>query len=458
MFDTNIKLKKFLLFAGDLLLLYFTLWLTLLVRYGSAKSWDEHIIPFSIVYLLWLLVLYIDGLYDFDFTKNKNAILNKLALSLAIGALLATAFFYFAQDRAFSIRPQRVLLINSFVSFIFLFVWRIFFYYSIQSPKFSNNLLIIGGNSLAHDIIKKISSSPQLGFSLKAILFLNSDTYQLPQHVRIFTNPKELPDIAKQYGIRTIVFSEKLKNQENILQELSSCLPLNIVFYEISTFYEKITGKVPVDFIQHIWFLENLHEGTMRIYEISKRLFDIIASLFLLAILLPIAPAIILAIRANSTGPFLFRQTRVGKNGREFTAMKFRTMQLDAENTGPQWAQKNDPRITRVGKFLRKTRLDEIPQLVNVLRGEMSLIGPRPERPEFVKELRMKIPFYGERLLIKPGLTGWAQVMGPAYGGSLEETLEKIQYDLFYIKNRSLGLDLSITLKTIKTILSGKGQ
>ncbi len=169
-------------------------------------------------------------------------------------------------------------------------------------------------------------------------------------------------------------------------------------------------------------------------------------------------PFIILAIKIDSPGPFLFKQIRVGKNGKDFLAMKFRTMRQDAEKNGPQWALKDDPRVTRIGKFLRKFRIDEIPQLINVLKGEMSLIGPRPERPEFVSQLKKQIPFYEERLLVKPGLTGWAQVMGPAYGGSEKESLEKLQYDLFYIKNRSLGLDLSIALKTIKTILSRQGQ
>ena len=183
----------------------------------------------------------------------------------------------------------------------------------------------------------------------------------------------------------------------------------------------------------------------------SSWVFDIAFSLFLLTISLPFTPFIALAIKLDSKGPIFFTQIRTGKDGKTFKAIKFRTMIIQAETNGPQWASKNDPRITRLGKFLRKTRIDEIPQLINVLRGEMSLIGPRPERPEFLEQLQVEIPFYKERLLIKPGLTGWAQVIGPAYGGSKEESLEKLQHDLFYIKNRSLALDISIVIKTIKT-------
>lgn len=461
--DKSLKVKKMLLFFGDILILYFSLWLTLIMRYANEYQWFKHLLPFTVVFAIIVVIFYIDGLYDFDFTKNKTVILNKLALSLGIGAILAATLFYFTQDRIFTIRPQRVLLIDIFVSFIFLFLWRVFFYYFVQSPKFSNNILVISDNELAKDVMYKITHNPQLGFTLKAILvnaiLVNGEQkFTNPKNIHVFSSQSDLASVCRDYHIRTIVFPDKLKENEELLKNLFSCLPLNMVFYQLSTFYERITGKIPVDFIQHIWFLQNFQEGSKRTYELFKRFFDLFLSLLLLLIFLPLIPLIVTLIKMNDPGPALFKQIRVGKNGKKFMAVKFRTMQLDAENTGPQWAQKNDPRVIRTGNFLRKTRLDEIPQLWNILRGEMSLIGPRPERPEFVEQLKIQIPFYEERLLVKPGLTGWAQVMGPSYGGSLEETLEKIQYDLFYIKNRSLGLDISIILKTIKTILSRRGQ
>jgi len=168
-------------------------------------------------------------------------------------------------------------------------------------------------------------------------------------------------------------------------------------------------------------------------------------------------PFIYAAVKLNSPGPFLFMQQRTGKSNRKFMAVKIRTMSKNAEHNGPQWAVKNDPRVTRSGRIMRKMRIDEIPQLINVLRGEMSFIGPRPERPEFIEKLEKKIPYYNERLLVKPGLTGWAQINFP-YGASEKDALDKLQYDLYYIKNRSFILDLSIVLKTIKTVLSAGGQ
>jgi exopolysaccharide biosynthesis polyprenyl glycosylphosphotransferase len=204
--------------------------------------------------------------------------------------------------------------------------------------------------------------------------------------------------------------------------------------------------------------LENLTENNKKLYEITRRIYDICFSILLLAVTLPFTPLIALIIKISSKGPVFFTQIRTGKDGKTFRAIKFRTMVTNAETNGPQWATKNDSRVTGAGRFLRKTRIDEIPQLINVLTNEMSLIGPRPERPKFVEELEKEIPFYKERLLVKPGLTGWAQVAGPAYGGSKEESLEKLQYDLYYIKNRSMALDISIVLKTVKTILTRRGQ
>ncbi|MEK7168078.1 MAG: exopolysaccharide biosynthesis polyprenyl glycosylphosphotransferase, partial [Patescibacteria group bacterium] len=188
------------------------------------------------------------------------------------------------------------------------------------------------------------------------------------------------------------------------------------------------------------------------------RTMDLAFAIVGLVVAIPLTPLIALVIRLESKGPVIFKQIRTGKNGKAFLAMKFRSMVDNAEKNGPQWAQKNDPRVTKFGSLMRKTRLDEIPQLFNILKGEMSFVGPRPERPEFIEILEKEIPFYRERLLVKPGLTGWAQLNGPAYGGSKEETWEKIKYDLYYIKNRSLILDLGIILKTVKVAFSKRGQ
>ena len=244
---------------------------------------------------------------------------------------------------------------------------------------------------------------------------------------------------------------------QTLTDQLFEILPYKIRVVDLASLTEEITGKIPITTIGRSWFLDNLNLHSSQVYEKVKRIFDIVVSVLCLILLSWLFPLIAAAIVVTSGRPVFFKQKRVGYLGKVFTAVKFRTMVQDAEKSGPQWAQKNDPRITKIGKFLRKTRLDELPQLINVLRGEMSLVGPRPERPEFVAQLKEKIPFYNERHLVKPGLTGWAQINFP-YGASEEDSLKKLQYDLYYIKNRSFIFDIAILLKTAKTILSGEGQ
>ena len=225
----------------------------------------------------------------------------------------------------------------------------------------------------------------------------------------------------------------------------------------LDDFYESITKRVPLEIIDQFWFLENLQEGKKRFYDFGKRIVDIAASIIFGIIALILVPPVAILIILTSGFPVFFTQIRIGKNGKPFKAIKFRTMVQNAEKHGAQWATKNDPRVTAIGKFLRKSRIDEIPQLINILKGEMSFVGPRPERPEFVDKLKQEIPFYRERLLVKPGLTGWAQI-NYRYGASVYDAKTKLQYDLYYVKNRSLALDFGIILRTIKTVLSAIGQ
>ena len=242
------------------------------------------------------------------------------------------------------------------------------------------------------------------------------------------------------------------------VKELLSCKLAGVEVVDAPSFYETATRKLLLENITPSWFIFSHGFKVTWLLRLSKRVTDLLASALGLLIFLPVIPFIALAIKLESPGPILFRQTRVGEGDKNFTLMKFRSMRQDAEaSTGAVWAQRNDPRITRVGNFLRHSRLDEIPQLVNILKGDMSLVGPRPERPEFVGELKKRIPYYSERHYVKPGLTGWAQVCYP-YGSSVEDAIEKLRYDLYYIKNISLFLDLYIILKTFSVVLLGKGR
>src|SRR5262245_1373144 len=276
--------------------------------------------------------------------------------------------------------------------------------------------------------------------------------------IRGYDASADLRSVLREEGINVVVTTFDPRANTRLMQHLFESLALKLQFYELPTFYEKVTGKIPINSIGHIWFLENLAQSDKSLYEHGKRLFDVMFSVLLFAVSLPFLPLIALAIKLDSKGPVFFAQTRSGLLGKPFRAVKFRTMSVEAERDGvARWAQKNDPRVTRVGWFLRKSRIDEIPQIWNVLRGEMSIIGPRPERPEFIVQLERHIPFYNERHLVKPGLTGWAQIKFH-YGASVSDSFRKLQYDFFYVKNRSLVLDLAILLKTVNIVLTAKGQ
>lgn len=442
--------KKYFLILGDVIILYFALALSLFIRFQEGLSqtlWQRHLLPFTIVFAIFILVFYIDDLYEINFGSSKYNLLGKIIKNGIIASLIAMVFFYLGQDRLFTIRPQRVLIFNVLIFVAVSYLWHLSFLALTRSAKIANNLLIIGNNSLVAEIQKVINGKPELGFKIKTVIE-NTDEENL----------KNLKTVCQQQNINTIISTVHPRESPLLSKSLFDCLPLRLPFYDIATFYEKITGKVPVKTIEQVWFLENLSEDNKKLYEFLKKILEAAISLVLLAIFLPFSPLVILAVKLTSKGPLFFIQDRVGKDGKIFKTVKFRSMVDNAEKNGAQWATKNDPRVTKVGRILRKTRIDEIPQLFLVLSGKISLIGPRPERPEFVEQLQQEIPFYKERLIVKPGVTGWAQVMGPDYGGSKEETLEKLQYDLYYVKNRSLALDLSIVLKTIKTVLSRKGH
>ena len=440
-----LKTKKFLLIFGDIACLYAALYLTLIFRLSGnlpESAWPSHAQAFSLIFIFWLLIFYITELYELKTSFNNYSLLSNLAKALMAGGVIAVFAFYFLAPLFPNLKPQKVLVIDLALSFLLLFAWRKAYFNLIKSPQIANRVLIIGGNPLAQELMAEIESRPQLGYLAESL--------------------PAIPDNLKQYltgnNIDILVSSINLNRDHEAARKIFDCLSVGVDVYGITDFYEKIVQKIPVEYIEPDWFLSNLNENAKKPFEAAKRIFDIVGASCGLAITAPLVPLILAGIKLESAGPAIFRQIRVGKNGKEFMAMKFRSMVNDSEKNGPQWAQKNDPRVTKFGRFMRKTRLDEIPQFINVLKGDMSLIGPRPERPEFIERLSAKIPFYKERLLVKPGCTGWALLVGPSYGGSEEETLEKIKYDLYYIKNRSLLLDFSIMLKTIKVITSGKGQ
>lgn len=463
---SNRRLRTGIVLLGDIVGLYLALFVTIKIRYGGvdANLWWEHVGPFTAVFAVWLAVFGISRLYDLSASGGRAALGFQLLGAMVMAGTIAAAFFYLGHNRLFTLRPQKVLILVLTVSGLTLYVWRMLLMAVLRSPRLSRRVLFVGVNPLIQWLMTELTAKPQLGYTPAAWVQTNGEP--LPQFDPPKSQTSAVPsyrDVAglatrcQRHGIDLIVSGISPRHHATLLGELMQCLPLKIDFSDLSTFYERITGKVPVDAIEQVWFLENLQEGTKKPYEFIKWLLDVALAAVLLLVALPMMPLLYAVVKLSSPGRFLFTQTRVGAAGRKFRAMKIRTMVMDAERHGPQWASRDDSRITAVGLWLRRTRLDEIPQLVNVLRGEMSLIGPRPERPEFIEQLKQTIPFYEERLLVKPGLTGWAQVNFP-YGATAHDALEKLQYDLFYIKHRSLGLDFSIMLRTIGTMVSHSGR
>ncbi|MDZ7594149.1 MAG: TIGR03013 family XrtA/PEP-CTERM system glycosyltransferase [Thiobacillus sp.] len=275
---------------------------------------------------------------------------------------------------------------------------------------------------------------------------------------RILDTQESLPELATRLQISEIILAVRDRRSGGLpVPDLLTCKLRGIRVLELSSFFERENGHLQLDSMNASWMIlaEGFHQGMLR--DTIKRLFDLVVSAAMLAVSLPIMVLTALLIKLESPGPVLYRQERVGQGGRNFTILKFRSMCVDAEKDGkPRWAGQNDSRVTLTGRFIRRTRIDELPQVFNVFFGDMSFVGPRPERPYFVQDLTQKIPYYGVRHTVKPGITGWAQVRY-AYGATDEDAMHKLQYDLYYVKNHSLFLDLMILFQTAQVVLWGKG-
>ncbi|MFH1657303.1 MAG: sugar transferase [bacterium] len=429
---TILNIRKFFLLAGDILILYSSLVISLFLGYWGKFDWpilEEHFLPFSIIYFLWLIIFYIFGLYDLNFIKGPFSFPTQVISALTVNLAIGMIFFYLFSS--FIITPKTNLIINTLVFGFLFFTWRNIFY-KLFSSYFLNKVAIIGKNPTSEDLAKEIVDNPYFGYKLKRL-----DTGQ------------SLLDQIKKEKIDTLIVAESAESDFWLSQNLHQFLPLKISFLDLAEAYEIITQKIPISFVSKVWFLENIREKEKGFYEKFKRIMDLVLAVLILIVIIPLLPLIALAIKIEDNGPIFYYQERVGREKKHFKLIKFRSMITEAEENGPVWAEKDDPRVTKVGKLLRKTHLDEFPQMLNVIKGDISLIGPRPERPEFVEELETKIPYYHLRHLIKPGFSGWAQIKF-RYGRSTMDAHKKFQYDLYYIKNRTPFLDIGILLKTFQ--------
>ena len=439
------RVKNFMLIIGDIATLYLSLYLALLIRYREVPAqsvWQLHFWPFSVAFAIWIAVFYIAGLYNRQTAKNDYAFYTATLKTIAFTVALTIFIFY--ANPSFGVAPKTTLFLMVAVFLALFLLWRRSYNALIKSESFLNNIIFIGSNKESREIMEMLSRNPQLGYKVWGAVD--------------YSEAENIKSIIEKNGINTVVHIKNPTEREDMAKILYSLIPLEVSIVELPKFYAQIARKVPVSIIGETWFLENLIESEKSVYKMWKRLLDIALALALSIIFLPFLPVIALAIKLDSRGPVFYTQKRIGKNGRLFQLIKFRTMIENAERKGPQWTAEKDNRVTDVGKILRKLRVDELPQLWNVLRDDMSFVGPRPERPEFIQTLEKEVPFYQMRHLVKPGLTGLAQINGPLLGASVADSLEKLQYDLYYIRQRSVVIDFDILFKTIPVVIGRKGH
>lgn len=404
-----------------------------------------------------VICLYYNDLYDFQLVKTMTEMSIRLLQSLGIASILLAAVYY-----AFpmAIIDEYVYVSSILILIIFITGWRFFYLGILSKGTFNEDIVLVGSSDLSFDIYKKITETIDCGYNVKAVFpdSGDNDIEKFGESVTFYYNINNLYNTATSGKIKKIVVAMKEQRGSFPFRELVQCRSAGLEVINGFSFYEQLTGKILVDKINPSWliFSEGFKKSLTR--KFLKRLTDIFGSVAMLTLLFPFMILIAFLIKIDSKGPVIFSQDRVGKNKKEFMMHKFRSMVNDAEKaTGPVWAGEDDPRITKIGKFIRKFRIDELPQLWNVLKGEMSLVGPRPERKHFTDNLEKDIPFYGQRFLVKPGLTGWAQISFD-YAATVEDSMEKLNYELFYIKNMTTTLDLFILIRTVKIVLFGRGS
>ncbi len=457
------RIKQLMLAGGDMLAFVFGFWLSLTVRNLKAPNWnqiEQHLTLFFLLFLLWIVVNFINNQYDLNQLKDKQT--HRYFLEAALLSFFLSIIFFYILPQA-KIAPKTILLLNVIFGYGFSYVWRILYNRFIGLKKLYNNIIFLGCTEETRELISTIQNNPESGHRIAAMIdpekkvkpaeFPFFDIYHSLQTVR--------PAISNHQA-HMIIIAPHLRQDEEALRELYELLFWNVRILDLTSFYEAITGRIPPATFSESYFLENLKNVNQPVYEKIRTAIDYIAGLVLGAVFVALLPLIALGIKLSSPGPIFYKQKRMGINGQSFFLYKFRSMYAlsqdgSAETGEAQFASKEDKRVTKVGKFLRKTRLDELPQVLNILKRDITLIGPRPERPEIVKRLEEKMPYYSLRHIVRPGLTGWA-VLHQNYTDNLEKSLQKLQYDLYYIKNRSFWLDLSIMLRTVNVILRMMGQ
>ncbi|PIR04258.1 MAG: hypothetical protein COV59_03690 [Candidatus Magasanikbacteria bacterium CG11_big_fil_rev_8_21_14_0_20_39_34] len=454
--------KQILLILGDLLIFVFSLWLSISVRHFSVPSSDTfflHLHYFFFILLTSVVINYINGLYDLDDDLRGKRLLRRILETSSVSLVATIAYFYVIDTS--EITPKTLLLLNIFFAYSLIFFWRNLFRHIARFERLTNNIVFVGLPKETEELIQHIETKEGKGYKVVAIINeIKEKDKSYP--CEVYTDITKIRAIITTKKAHTIVVAPHLKNTLDINRELYELLFWDVRVVDLSSFYENMMGRVPPFTFSESWFLQNLGHKDNPIYLRIRKALDYITGILLFGIFLLLLPVVAVLIKLDSKGPVFFSQNRIGKFGNTFRIFKFRSMFAlsedgSAEVDGAQFAIKNDKRVTRIGRFLRKTRIDELPQCINILKGELTLVGPRPERPQIVEKLELQMPYYSLRHIVKPGITGWA-VIHQNYTDNLETSLQKLQYDLYYIKNRSILLDLSILLRTVNVIMRFRGQ
>jgi sugar transferase (PEP-CTERM system associated) len=451
-FNRNVSGRGLTVFGFELVLISGSMVLAASLH-GSLDAPSAIAWKIALVTALCQLCFYYNDLYDLTVVQSSRELIIRLLQATGAAAIVLAV--------ACVTVPSLILDPGTFLTALGVFViavasWRIAFNYFAHDPHLEERVLVVGTGHVAQMVAKQIGGQQDFAYRLVGFVDDGEDV-ELVRHNEVLGKAADLRAIIAEHQVDRIIVGLSDRRGRLPIQELLQAKLSGVRVEDATTTYERLTGKILIDDLKPSWLIFSDGFRASRTTRFVKRMLDLSLSMIGSVLAAPLMAATALAIRIDSPGRVLYHQERVGENGRVFTVYKFRSMRTDAERGGqPVWARDKDDRITRVGRIIRATRLDELPQLWNVMRGDMSFVGPRPERPFFVEQLAREIPFYVQRHSVKPGLTGWAQVKYQ-YGSSIEDAMEKLRYDLYYIKHMSIFFDLTIVLDTVKVILFGKG-
>ncbi len=426
---------------------------------GEATSWVGFefsgssmlsSLPSALGYTAILLtIMFSLGVYNPIVTLTFYQVVIRLSVSFVLGFIVLSAIFYAFPDLLIWRSVMAGALVSGFVGML---AAHYIFLHAIDLTPLKHRIAVIGSGAQAAQIDRLERKERALGFICMGFFPIDGETTEIPP-ARMAAPDIALEDFVRRYNVDEIVIASEERRLSLPLESLTECAFQGVDVIDYLSFWEREASRVDIDALPRNWMQFVISHPGGRVHHFIKRLFDIVISSSALIILLPLMACTAIAVKLDSSGPVFYRQRRVGLRGETFELLKFRSMRLDAEQDGvPRWAAGQDDRVTPIGAFIRKTRIDEIPQMINVLRGQMSFVGPRPERPYFVEQLAKEIPYFRERLRVKPGITGWAQLNYP-YGASVEDARHKLEYDLFYIRHYGLMLDTIIVLQTLHVVL-----